>query len=34
MWKDLLQDNHVTNVLLKQLSFLPLAISQAAAYIN
>jgi hypothetical protein len=34
MQKDLLQDNHVTNVLLKRLAFLPLAISQAAAYIN
>ncbi|KAL3468693.1 P-loop containing nucleoside triphosphate hydrolase protein [Aspergillus californicus] len=34
MRKDLLQDDHVTSALLKQLSFLPLAISQAAAYIN
>ncbi|KAL2847246.1 putative kinesin light chain [Aspergillus pseudoustus] len=34
MQKDLLHDNHVTNALLEQLSFLPLAISQAAAYIN
>ncbi|KAL3483809.1 nucleoside phosphorylase domain-containing protein [Aspergillus germanicus] len=34
MRKDLLQDDHVTNALLEQLSFLPLAISQAAAYIN
>jgi hypothetical protein len=32
--KDLLQDDHVTNALLEQLAFLPLAISQAAAYIN
>ncbi|KAL4947253.1 hypothetical protein BDW69DRAFT_204566 [Aspergillus filifer] len=32
--KDLLGDNHVTNTLLEQLTFLPLAISQAAAYIN
>ncbi|KAL4959124.1 putative kinesin light chain, partial [Aspergillus stella-maris] len=32
--KDLLQDNHVTNTLLEQLAFLPLAISQATAYIN
>ncbi|KAL4766676.1 P-loop containing nucleoside triphosphate hydrolase protein [Aspergillus nidulans var. acristatus] len=32
--KDLLEDNHVTSVLLEQLAFLPLAISQAAAYIN
>ncbi|KAL3429140.1 P-loop containing nucleoside triphosphate hydrolase protein [Aspergillus tetrazonus] len=32
--KDLLQDNHVTSILLEQLAFLPLAISQAAAYIN
>ncbi|KAL4734135.1 putative kinesin light chain [Aspergillus similis] len=31
---DLLQDNHVTRILLEQLAFLPLAISQAAAYIN
>ncbi|KAL3468658.1 hypothetical protein BJX99DRAFT_266009 [Aspergillus californicus] len=34
MRKDLLKDNSVTNTLLEQLSFLPLAISQAAAYIN
>ncbi|KAL4860351.1 hypothetical protein BDV12DRAFT_191749 [Aspergillus spectabilis] len=34
MRKDLLQEDHVTNTLLEQLSFLPLAISQAAAYIN
>ncbi|KAB8213257.1 putative kinesin light chain [Aspergillus novoparasiticus] len=32
--KDFLQDDHVTNTLLEQLAFLPLAISQAAAYIN
>jgi tetratricopeptide (TPR) repeat protein len=32
--KDLLQDDHVTNALLERLAFLPLAISQAAAYIN
>ncbi|PYH40036.1 Pfs, NB-ARC and TPR domain protein, partial [Aspergillus saccharolyticus JOP 1030-1] len=32
--KDLLQDDYMTNILLKQLAFLPLAISQAAAYIN
>ncbi|KAL2822941.1 hypothetical protein BJX63DRAFT_417348 [Aspergillus granulosus] len=32
--KDLLQDNHITYALLEQLAFLPLAISQAAAYIN
>ncbi|KAL4976425.1 putative kinesin light chain [Aspergillus desertorum] len=32
--KDLLEDNHVTSVLLEQLAFLPLAISQAVAYIN
>ncbi|KAL4971905.1 putative kinesin light chain [Aspergillus desertorum] len=32
--KDLLQNYHVTSLLLKQLAFLPLAISQAAAYIN
>ncbi|KAL4789393.1 putative kinesin light chain [Aspergillus venezuelensis] len=32
--KDLLQDDQVTNALLEQLAFLPLAISQAAAYIN
>ncbi|KAI3120557.1 hypothetical protein CBS147326_9441 [Penicillium roqueforti] len=31
---DLLQDDHVTSALLEQLAFLPLAISQAAAYIN
>ncbi|KAL4770839.1 putative kinesin light chain [Aspergillus nidulans var. acristatus] len=31
---DLLQDDHVTSMLLEQLAFLPLAISQAAAYIN
>ncbi|KAL3430340.1 putative kinesin light chain [Aspergillus tetrazonus] len=31
---ELLQDNHVTRILLEQLAFLPLAISQAAAYIN
>ncbi|KAL4744260.1 hypothetical protein BDW72DRAFT_199784 [Aspergillus terricola var. indicus] len=34
MRMDLLQDDHVTTTLLEQLSFLPLAISQAAAYIN
>ncbi|KAL4860414.1 hypothetical protein BDV12DRAFT_191719 [Aspergillus spectabilis] len=34
MQKDLLQDAHVTNALLERLAFLPLAISQAAAYIN
>jgi tetratricopeptide (TPR) repeat protein len=34
MRKDLLPDDHVTNALLEQLAFLPLAISQAAAYIN
>ncbi|KAJ0412956.1 nucleoside phosphorylase domain-containing protein [Aspergillus carlsbadensis] len=34
MRKDFLQDDHVTNALLEQLAFLPLAISQAAAYIN
>ncbi|KAL3468657.1 hypothetical protein BJX99DRAFT_266010 [Aspergillus californicus] len=34
MRKDLLQDDYMTNTLLEQLSFLPLAISQAAAYIN
>jgi hypothetical protein len=34
MRKDALQDNHVTNALLKWLAFLPLVISQAAAYIN
>ncbi|KAL6231675.1 hypothetical protein BDW75DRAFT_36773 [Aspergillus navahoensis] len=34
MRKNLLQDNHVTNALLERLTFLPLAISQAAAYIN
>ncbi|KAF4232361.1 hypothetical protein CNMCM6805_010007 [Aspergillus fumigatiaffinis] len=32
--KDLLQDDYVTSALLEQLAFLPLAISQAAAYIN
>ena len=32
--KDLLQDNYITSTLLEQLAFLPLAISQAAAYIN
>jgi tetratricopeptide (TPR) repeat protein len=32
--EDLLQDNYITSILLKQLAFLPLAISQAAAYIN
>lgn len=32
--KDLLRDNYVTNTLLEKLAFLPLAISQAAAYIN
>jgi tetratricopeptide (TPR) repeat protein len=32
--KDLLQDDDVTSALLKRLAFLPLAISQAAAYIN
>ncbi|PCG88442.1 hypothetical protein PENOC_110990 [Penicillium occitanis (nom. inval.)] len=31
---DLFQDDHVTSALLEQLAFLPLAISQAAAYIN
>ncbi|KAL5040925.1 hypothetical protein BDW71DRAFT_213598 [Aspergillus fruticulosus] len=31
---DLLQDDHVTIALLEQLAFLPLAISQSAAYIN
>ncbi|KAL2783320.1 putative kinesin light chain [Aspergillus keveii] len=31
---DFLQDDHVTNALLEQLAFLPLAISQAVAYIN
>ncbi|KAL2801696.1 P-loop containing nucleoside triphosphate hydrolase protein [Aspergillus granulosus] len=31
---DLLQDDYVTSALLEQLAFLPLAISQAAAYIN
>jgi tetratricopeptide (TPR) repeat protein len=34
MRKDLLEDDRVTSALLEQLSFLPLAISQAAAYIN
>ncbi|KAL3488611.1 putative kinesin light chain [Aspergillus germanicus] len=34
MQKDILQDNHVANALLGRLAFLPLAISQAAAYIN
>ncbi|KAL4862750.1 hypothetical protein BDV12DRAFT_190178 [Aspergillus spectabilis] len=34
MQNDLLRDDHVTNTLLEQLAFLPLAISQAAAYIN
>ncbi|KAL4737696.1 hypothetical protein BDV11DRAFT_171685 [Aspergillus similis] len=34
MRKDLLQDDHVTSTLLEKLAFLPLAISQAAAYIN
>ncbi|KAL3483807.1 putative kinesin light chain [Aspergillus germanicus] len=34
MRNDLLQDDHVTNALLERLAFLPLAISQAAAYIN
>ncbi|KAL2783319.1 hypothetical protein BJX66DRAFT_132060 [Aspergillus keveii] len=34
MQKDLLQDDHVTNTLLERLAFLPLAISQAVAYIN
>ncbi|KAL2864128.1 uncharacterized protein BJX67DRAFT_374130 [Aspergillus lucknowensis] len=34
MRKDLLQDDCVTNALLEQLAFLPLAISQATAYIN
>ncbi|KAL4817230.1 putative kinesin light chain [Aspergillus spinulosporus] len=34
MRKDLLQDDHVTSMLLEKLAFLPLAISQAAAYIN
>ena len=32
--KDFLQDNHLTSALLEQLAFLPLAISQAAAYFN
>ncbi|KAI9035586.1 uncharacterized protein KD926_003246, partial [Aspergillus affinis] len=32
--KDLLRDDHVADALLEQLAFLPLAISQAAAYIN
>ncbi|KAL2809773.1 putative kinesin light chain [Aspergillus granulosus] len=32
--KDLLQDDYMTSALLEQLAFLPLAISQAAAYIN
>ncbi|GFF30843.1 hypothetical protein IFM61606_10601 [Aspergillus udagawae] len=32
--KDLVQDNCATTALLEQLGFLPLAISQAAAYIN
>ncbi|KAL4765454.1 uncharacterized protein BDW70DRAFT_168748 [Aspergillus foveolatus] len=32
--KDLLQDNLITSALLEQLAFLPVAISQAAAYIN
>ncbi|OJJ98904.1 hypothetical protein ASPACDRAFT_53097 [Aspergillus aculeatus ATCC 16872] len=32
--KDLLRDDHMANALLEQLAFLPLAISQAAAYIN
>ncbi|KAL4786131.1 nucleoside phosphorylase domain-containing protein [Aspergillus varians] len=32
--KDLIQDDYMTNALLEQLAFLPLAISQAAAYIN
>ncbi|KAF7712387.1 Kinesin light chain [Penicillium ucsense] len=32
--KDLLRDDYVTNALLEMLSCLPLAISQAAAYIN
>lgn len=32
--KELLQDNGATSALLEQLAFLPLAISQAAAYIN
>jgi tetratricopeptide (TPR) repeat protein len=34
MRKDFLQDDHVTNALLERLAFLPLAISQAAAYID
>jgi hypothetical protein len=34
MRKELLRDNYIINVFLKQLAFLPLAISQAAAYIN
>ncbi|KAL3441720.1 putative kinesin light chain [Aspergillus insuetus] len=34
MRKHALQDDHVTNALLDRLAFLPLAISQAAAYIN
>ncbi|CBF80763.1 hypothetical protein AN8541.2 [Aspergillus nidulans FGSC A4] len=32
--KDILQDDYVTNILLEHLTFLPLAINQAAAYIN
>ncbi|KAL4935266.1 hypothetical protein BDV06DRAFT_217551 [Aspergillus oleicola] len=32
--KDLLRDDYMMNALLEQLAFLPLAISQAAAYIN
>ncbi|RAH46266.1 Pfs, NB-ARC and TPR domain protein [Aspergillus brunneoviolaceus CBS 621.78] len=32
--KDLLQDDLMANILLEQLAFLPLAISQAAAYMN
>jgi tetratricopeptide (TPR) repeat protein len=34
MRKDVLRDDHVANALLERLAFLPLAISQAAAYIN
>ena len=32
--KDILQDDYVTSTLLEHLTFLPLAINQAAAYIN
>jgi hypothetical protein len=34
MQKDALQDNYIMNTLLEWLAFLPLVISQAAAYIN